>query len=243
RQHPPQPPNTIVVFLRVPSTIERVILIVSNESEQYNEYDGNEISSDDPSRNTLAHGHLQAARGASASTIEQTSAPISHAFFEGLGAGRADRQRGYQISSDRLNDQAVESCTVYVHQDLHGMQNPDPQGFLSSYVQQFRAGYFQGAKKQEKDLLDDDKDRIYQQAYWDKEHDMQRGDALIDDALLVRAIEQALQHIGIRSTEQKQAIISDVEAYVKAYQSYRFALQLGNGHAPGGSSFRPLSTR
>lgn len=226
-------PLTVVVFLCVPATTERMVLVLNSETDPTsasifaNTLDGTRSFSlsATPSPAPVHTSPLSLTPSQQLDPLDQVR---SEAFSFGLDAGGKDRNAEREISLSDLEDSATRRFNIYIQANSNLARAHDSAELYDAFSERYQMGYLKGSKRQLQDFLPDWESTIHKQAYQDKARDEQTGDALDDDSLLVRALERAMDSIGIHTQERKQEVTKNMSVYLKAYRKYK----------PKGGSFR-----
>jgi hypothetical protein len=234
------PSHVAFVFLRVPPTIERVVLILM--SEQHEEH----INLPSTGQMNVIPGSLPQATDAIPAYNRQPSEPqdrvavmSNDAHLQGMKQGQEDRKKHDICDQGELEDKAMRAAIDYLENPAHRhLMAYDSTKNTERFSERYQEGYLYGAKLQSLEDLPSPRTRmVQQQAHRDRERDESKGDALAEDPLLAQAIRYALELIGQRSPETKQRVVEDVSIYLEAYRSHIPERQA----QPERSSFRSSS--
>ncbi len=227
-------PLTVVVFLRVPSTVERVVLVLMPDNPL-------DPAAQNPGEQHVASpGVVDVARmnGQVYSQLDPVAQMGNFAFVEGNKKGNDDCKRQDVFSEDELDDEAMRASNVYVSApENRVLLNYGSSDVLERFEAQYRGGYLRGAKlKSVEELPPSWKRSVQRRAHQDKELDERKGDARTGEALLGQAIDSALDSLGIRSAERKQGVKEQISVYLGAYEKYvskdRYEREGGSFPAP-----------
>jgi hypothetical protein len=222
----PLSPRMAVVFLRLPRTIERLVLVLMPDDLD-NDFDPN--ATDGNSQGSTI-GSLPSGKTAGDAASDQQLEKLNvigqvgnFAFIQGRKKGIDDRERYDVLSQEELEDEAARLSIEYVSAtENRELLVYDSRQITRLFERQYQEGYLEGAKlKSLEELPSRWKRMIQRQAHRDREQDERRGDALSDDPLLTRAIHYGLEDLGQRTADAKRRMVECVSVYLEAYRNYR----------------------
>ncbi len=223
RYEQPPSPRIAVVFLRVPPTIERVIVVLMSENEYIDDLDPQTTAGSGVATTTVP-SHIVDARGANGSIREKLD-PLrqvgSTAYIKGTRQGTIDRERQNILSAEELDDEAAKLSSEYADSPNNPAVEYEAVLVLEEFETQYKAGYFRGSKVKSAEELPSTWKRVIQRrAHRERDQDERKGDARTGDPLLGLAIESALGAVGIHSKERKQVVKEHISIYLEAYEHY-----------------------
>jgi hypothetical protein len=238
----PLSPRMAVVFLRLPSTVERLVLVLMQD-DRNDDLDLQPPPNGGMQAVTVRTSHMAGMPGdftddQQAEKFDLIRRRVSNlASVQGKNKGISDRERHDVLSQDELEDEAMKLSGEYVAAPENSeLLAYDATELMELFERSYREGYLLGAKLKSLEELPSQWERkIQRQAHRDRELDERKGDVLADDPLMAQAIRCGLDDLGIHTEDRKRQMVKCVSIYLEAYRNYTPSVRYEQER----SSFRP----